>query len=292
MYPYCVPNAQAGKPFLKWAGGKTRLLETLSELLPETIETYYEPFIGGGSLFFHLARQGRFSRAVINDGNPELVTCYTVIRDRVQDLIAQLRTLPVNRETFDKLRTARPADLDPVARAARTIFLNKTCFNGLYRLNRLGEFNVPWGGYKAPRVLDEANLRACSTLLTSVSIREGDFVEAVSDARAGDAVYFDPPYVPLTPTSNFKSYTKEGFELDDQTRLANCFRDLHHSGVFVLESNSDTPTVHELYEGFECRVVRMARNINAKADGRGAVNELLVMGPRDDLSGRSDWEAP
>jgi DNA adenine methylase len=272
-----MPALFKAKPFLKWAGGKTRLLETLSNLLPETIDTYYEPFIGGGALFFHLAHEQRFRHAILNDFNPELVNCYQVVRDAVEALIAQLKTFQVTRDEFYAVRALDPLALSTVHRAARTIYLNRTCFNGLYRLNKRGAFNVPRGDYKDPRVVDEGNLHACSALLHSVTLREGGFVQAVKGVVSGDAVYFDPPYVPLNATSNFKSYTKEGFTLDDQQRLAECFRELADRGVFVLESNSDTATVHNLYKGFERRVVRMRRNINSKADSRGAVNELVVM---------------
>lgn len=273
------------KPFLKWAGGKARLAATLSNLLPEEIETYYEPFIGGGALFFHLAQQTRrFRRAVLNDFNPELANCYEVIRDAVDDLIRQLGALTISRDVFHSLRGLDPQELPPVDRAARTIYLNKTCFNGLYRQNKRGAFNVPWGNYPDPQVVDEPNLRACSALLQSVTVRVGDFKEAVQGAESGDAVYFDPPYVPLSATSNFKSYTKEGFTLDDQQRLADTFRDLAARGVFVLESNSDTATVHNLYEAFDREVVRMRRNINANASSRGPVNELVIS------SRRRGWE--
>jgi DNA adenine methylase len=265
------------KPFLKWAGGKARLVGTLSDLLPDEIETYYEPFIGGGALLFHLAQQGRFRRAVLNDFNPELANCYTVIRDSVDDLIQKLAGLTVSSEAFYSLRALDPETLPPVDRAARTIYLNKTCFNGLYRQNKRGAFNVPWGDNANPLVLDEPNLRLCSALLEHVRIRIGDFAQAVHDVEPGDAVYFDPPYVPLSATSNFKSYTAEGFTLQDQKRLADTCRDLTGRGIFIVESNSDTPTVHSLYEDFERIVVRMRRNINAKASSRGPVNELVIM---------------
>lgn len=267
------------KPFLKWAGGKTRLVGTLSELLPETIQTYYEPFIGGGALFFHLAGQRRFQYAVLNDFNPEIVNCYRVIRDSPGALINHLKGFESTRKAFLEVRSEDPLSLSPERRAARTIYLNKTGFNGLYRLNQKGQFNVSWGKYESPKILDEPNLHACSTALArSVTLLEGDFARAVRDAQAGDVVYLDPPYVPLTPTSDFRSYTKEGFTVDDQRRAALCFSALVERGVIVLLSNSDTPLVHELYEGFEKHVVRMRRNINSKGDSRGCVQELVVEG--------------
>jgi DNA adenine methylase len=264
---------------LKWAGGKARLLGTLSELIPDEFETYYEPFLGGGSLFFHLAQQGRFRHAVLNDCNPELVNCYRVIRDSASELVDHLGSLTVSKEVFENLRAVDPASLSAVRRAARMLYLNKTAFNGLYRVNRDGRFNVPWGAYADPKVLDEPNLRACSQVLNgSTTLLDGDFIAAVAPATAGDVVYFDPPYVPLSPTSNFKNYTKDGFTLDDQQRLASCVRELAAKGVFVLVSNSDTPVIRELYDGLETHVVRMRRNISSKGDGRGPVNEVIVVG--------------
>jgi DNA adenine methylase len=265
------------RPFLKWAGGKTRLLGVLSELLPDEIETFYEPFLGGGSLYFHLAQQRRFRHAVLNDRNPEVVNCYRVVRDFASELVEQLSALHVSKEVFEELRGIEPTTLSPVRRAARMIYLNKTAFNGLYRVNRNGRFNVPWGDYKNPKVVDEDNLIACSHVLNgSTALLDGDFVEAVGKAAAGDVVYFDPPYVPLSPTASFKNYTKDGFTLNDQQRLAICVRELASKGVLVLVSNSDTPTVRELYEGFQIHVARMRRNISSKGDGRGPVDEVIV----------------
>lgn len=273
------------KPFLKWAGGKTRLLGTLSELLPDDIQTYYEPFLGGGSLFFHLAQQGRFRRAVLNDCNAELVNSYRVVRDSVQDLIAQLGALEVHKAVFDHLRSSDPTEMGPVARAARMIYLNKTAFNGLYRVNRRGHFNVPWGSYDNPKVLDEQNLLLCAHVLSGeTTLLEGDFIAAVANAGSGDVVYFDPPYVPLSPTANFGSYTKDGFSHNDQVRLSVCVRELAAKGVKVLVSNSDTPTVRELYDGFEIVDIRMRRNISSKGDGRGPVGEVIVVVSSSDRS--------
>ena len=263
---------------MKWAGGKSRLVGTLGELIPDDFDAYYEPFLGGGSLFFYLAQQGRFRRAVLNDYNPDLVNCYRVVRDSVQELVEQLGALEVTKAAFEELRALEPTELSPVRRAARFIFLNKTAFNGLYRVNQHGRFNVPWGRYANPRVVDEPNLRACSYQLNgATTLLDGDFVPAVERAGAGDVVYFDPPYVPLSPTSNFKDYTKDGFSLNDQQRLAICVRELAEKGALVLVSNSDTPTVRELYAGLELHVVQMRRNISSKGDGRGPVSEVIVV---------------
>lgn len=265
------------RPFLKWAGGKTRLLGVLSELLPDDIETYHEPFLGGASLFFHLAQRGRFRHAVLNDLNPEVANCYRVVRDFASELVEQLTALRVSKDIFEELRGIEPTSLSPVRRAARMIYLNKTAFNGLYRVNQRGRFNVPWGDYKNPKVVDEENLLACSYVLNgATTLLDGDFVAAVGQAAPGDVVYFDPPYVPLSRTASFKNYTKDGFTLNDQQRLAICVRDLASKGVLVLLSNSDTPTVRELYAGFEIHVVKMRRNISSKGDGRGPVDEVIV----------------
>jgi DNA adenine methylase len=268
------------RPFLKWAGGKTKLLETLTGLLPASISTYYEPFLGGGALFFHLFGLRRFKMAVLGDSNPELINCYEVIRDETDALIEQLGTLPVEEAFFYDLRSTQTAELSAVPRAARTIYLNRTCFNGLFRLNKKGQFNTPWGKYTNPRIVDPDNLRACSIALgrASTTLAAGDFTRLVQPAQAGDVVYFDPPYVPLTATANFKSYTQEGFTLDDQKRLAQCFKDLASRGVHVIASNADVPVVRELYDGFDTHTVPVPRRINSKGDSRGPVNEVIVVG--------------
>lgn len=275
------PSVEA-RPFLKWAGGKTQLIPQLEDLLPRDIKTFYEPFIGGGSFFFHLANKRRFTRAVLNDWNPELVNAYRVVRDFVEELIEQLALYEINKETFEELRKTDPNDLSPVRRAARTIFLNKTCFNGLYRLNKKGHFNAPWGSYKNPKVLNEAVLRNCSEALNRFAVLHNkDFAETVKTAKFGDVVYFDPPYVPLNPTSNFLNYTSDGFSWTDQRRLALCFRELVDRGVAVIASNSDTPQVHELYEGFERHIVQARRSINSKGNKRGPINEVVIVGRSD-----------
>lgn len=272
-------SQSVARPFLKWAGGKTRLLGTLSALIPAQVSTYYEPFLGGGALFFHLAQQGRFKRAVLNDSNAELVNCYRVVRSSVDALIAQLGSLEVSESAFLSIRAQKPPSLTAVERAARFIYLNKTAFNGLYRVNRGGSFNVPWGRYEKPKVLDADNLRACSQVLEqfSVGLLEGDFAAGIWNPGLGDVIYFDPPYVPVSETSSFTGYTKDGFSLEDQQRVATCARRLADLGALALVSNSDTPTVREMYAGLEVHVVQMRRSINSKADRRGPVNELVVI---------------
>jgi DNA adenine methylase len=283
---------------MKWAGGKTALLPTLLDLFPKRVRTYYEPFIGGGALFFALAAEGRFERAVINDWNDELVTAYRTIRDFPEELITKLSEITDAykldaRSTFEWWRALHTESLDPITRAARLLFLNRTCFNGLYRVNKTGKFNVPFGKYKNPRICDPVNLRACSAILDRwASIKQGDFADACADAKHGDLVYFDPPYVPVNATSDFTSYTSNGFGIDAQYRLAALFKDLVERGVAVVASNSDTEIVRTLYEGFELHPVLVRRPINSKANGRGAISELIIVGRRSPSTWRSGESIP
>jgi DNA adenine methylase len=269
------------KPFMKWAGGKTQLLEKILGVFPAKIRTYYEPFVGGGAVFFKVATQKRFERAVINDWNQELVNCYRTIRDFPTDLIKQLTELRYDREVFANLRKLKPEDLEPVQRAARTIYLNKTGFNGLYRVNRAGAFNVPFGKFKTPpKIFEEGVIRGCSEALNDrfVSIQATDFAPICGDAEKGDLVYFDPPYVPVNATSDFTSYTSKGFGIEEQERLARLFTSLAKKGATVVLSNSDTELVRKLYAGFNLIEVLARRNINSKGDKRGPITELLVVG--------------
>jgi len=268
------------KPFLKWVGGKTQLLPELLKAFPKEIGTYYEPFVGGGSVFFNLANSGQFKNAIINDWNLELVTCYRVIKKQPQALMAALDLLHYDKTLFLAQRALRPEGLSDVDRAARMIFLNKCGFNGLYRVNKSGQFNVPFGSYKTPPTLYvEPNIRACSAALQHVNIYNTDFDDILEHAGPGDLVYFDPPYVPLNPTSDFTSYTSVGFGMADQIRLADRVKDLANRKVKVVLSNSDTPLVRKLYQDFEIREIMARRSINSKAEGRGAITEILVVTP-------------
>src|SRR6478609_114856 len=273
-----MSDVKAPKPPIKWVGGKTQLLPEILKVFPEKIETYFEPFTGGGAVFWHLASMLQFKQARLNDWNAELVTVHRVIRDQPQQLMDQLKLLQYDKPMFLEWRAKDPKQLDDVTRAARMIYLNKTGFNGLYRVNKRGDFNVPFGAFKTPpKLFDEQNILACSDALQGVEIHQGDFANGLELAQPGDLVYFDPPYVPLNPTSNFASYTEVGFGLAAQKRLSGVFRDLADRGVKVVLSNSNTPLVRELYEGFEIREVMARRSINSKADGRGAIAELLVV---------------
>lgn len=275
------------RPFLKWAGGKTQLLPALIERAPRAIDTYYEPFVGGGAFFFALAAEPDLAprRAVLNDMNHELVTTYTVVRDHLEELLARLEVLSAEylggdeeaRSTYyyavrDEQRSA------PVEVAARLIFLNKTCFNGLYRVNRQGRFNVPHGRYRKPAILDRPNLEAASRALQNTEVTHGDFEAACADAAPGDFVYFDPPFHPLSDTASFTAYTEGAFNRDDQLRLRWRMDALRERGVSVMLSNSPHEWIVGVYEGAKYRVERTParRAINSKGDGRGVIDELIV----------------
>jgi DNA adenine methylase len=261
------------RPFLKWAGGKGQLLEQLRPLLPPgAAGRYYEPFVGGASLFFALRRR----RALLSDVNRELVDCYRAVRDEVEAVIVALAEHRYDETHYYRVRAIDPETLPLARRAARTIFLNKTGYNGLYRVNRSGKFNVPMGRYRSPSFCDPANLRACSAALGGVKLEVRDFEEAVLSARFGDFVYFDPPYVPASATSDFTSYAAGGFGPEEQERLAKVFEALASRGVRVMLSNSDTPAVRALYRGFRIDVVLAPRSINSKGGQRGKVSEVVV----------------
>jgi len=262
------------KPFLKWAGGKARLLSQYRPYFPDLgAATYHEPFLGGGAVYFRLAP----SNARLADLNEELVLCYQVVRDHPAKLISDLRRHRTDREYFYKVRGTDPARLDSVRRASRIIFLNKTCYNGLYRVNRDGQFNVPYGRYARPVICDAENLRTASRALRSARLSVGPFEVVLDHARRGDFVYFDPPYQPLSPTSSFTAYTHGAFGEADQRRLGAVFAELDRRGCRVMLSNSDTPLVRGLYRGFQLIEVRASRSINSVGSRRGRVGELLVL---------------
>lgn len=269
-------------PFVKWAGGKTQLLNQILPRLPARAKTYYEPFVGGGAVFFAMASRNRFDRAVLADRNPDLVSTYLAVRDRVEPLIKRLgehQAKATDETYFYEMRAVDPDQLDPVARAARFLFLNKTCFNGLYRVNRSGRFNVPFGRYKNPRVQNPEGLRAASHYLKGVTILESDFESVAREVRRGDAIYFDPPYVPVSATASFTSYARHPFGPDEHDRLLEAYLRCCRRGAHALLSNSDCPVTRALYDGLDVETVKATRAINSRASGRGAINELLVVGP-------------
>ena len=264
-------------PFLKWAGGKRQLLAHIAPLLPERIDTYFEPFLGGAAVFFRLAAEGRFRRAVLADANPELVMCYQAIRDDVDAVIDALGEFRNNRAQYYRVRRRDPAKLSPTARAARLIYLNRCGYNGLYRVNSSGQFNVPFGRYRRPIICDEGRLRAASAALQNADLRCDDFANTLKRVGRHDFVYLDPPYVPLSPTASFTAYAKRVFGAADQQRLADALRAMGTRKVPALLSNSDCGTTRELYRGFD-RIDRVParRAINSVGERRGPVDELLV----------------
>lgn len=264
------------KPFLKWAGGKTQLLGDLSAFIPPNYGKYFEPFLGGGALFFYLQPES----ALISDSNAELIQTYEVVRDKVDGLISLLKTYPHDKDFYYELRGVDPRNLTSVQRAARFIYLNRTCFNGLYRVNKRGQFNVPFGSYRNPTICDEVSLRMASAALTGVTICAGDYYEILqSNAKAGDFVFLDPPYFPVSKYSDFKRYTEKFFYEEDQVRLASYFKVLVDKGVYVLLTNSNTPRIRELYADFYFEVVSTNRNINSKGTRRKNGEDLIVISP-------------
>ncbi len=275
-----IPETEGGRPlprgFLKWAGGKGQLLPKILPRLPERIVTYFEPFVGSGAVFWALAREQRFERAVLSDMNAELITTYRAIRDDVEEIIAFLASWSHSETFYYELRARDPEAMAPAEAAARMIHLNHTGFNGLYRVNKSGRFNVPYGRYKRPRTLNQPVLRAASRALQGVNLLVADFADVLSTARPGDAVYFDPPYVPMSNTASFTAYEKSGFGEAAQRRLVLSLEELRDRGVHALLSNSDVPLTRELYQGLRCETVQARRAINSRADKRGPVSELLV----------------
>lgn len=264
------------KPFLKFAGGKTALLPEIRKRIPDKFRQYVEPFVGGGAVFFALAASGKIkSKPILGDNNEELIETYCDVRLDVDTVIAGLKIheRKHSEEYYYKTRASHAVNVAP-----RMIYLNKTGFNGLYRVNKKGEFNTPFGRYTNPTICDEENLRACAAALKNVEFFSGDFESTMEQAKKGDFCYCDPPYVPVSTTSNFTSYTRDGFTLDDQKRLADCARRLVKRGVHVLLSNSDTPLVRKLYKGFKLEKVEAPRRINSKGGKRGNVGELLISG--------------
>jgi len=269
------------KPFVKWAGGKRQIIEELKKYLPEEYGCYYEPFVGGGALLLEIMPK----KAVINDSNKELMNVYQMMTDYKKFVLMsnvlnkherkhsekyfyEIRSLDQDEEKFSKMHDYE--------RAARTIYLNKTCFNGLYRVNRKGYFNVPFGKKKTVNTYDGENLLNIHTYFINneIEIRSCDFYEAVCDAKENDFVYFDPPYD--TYNNSFTSYTLEGFGRDEQKRLSEVFKELDKRGVKVMLSNHNTEYINELYKGYNIHVINAKRSINSKGNKRGNVEEVII----------------
>jgi len=263
------------RPILKWAGGKTQLLSELLPKIPKKFGRYIEPFFGGGALFFAL----KPSDGIIADSNPELVNLYRSIATCVDKVIAYLRAYENNEEVFYEVRALDWTKMPAAEAAARMIFLNRTCFNGLYRVNKRGQFNVPFGHYKNPKILDESSLQAASLLLRDTTIINGDYKNVLRNyAKAGDFIFLDPPYLPISEYADFKRYTKEQFYEEDHTELAAEVRRLHELGCHVVLTNSNHPLVHEQYRQFEIEVIQTKRYISCNGKGRTG-EDVIVTAP-------------
>lgn len=268
-------------PVVKWVGGKRQLLDELKKYTPKKISTYYEPFFGGGANLFSIQPKN----AVINDLNGDLVTTYRVIKEKVEELIEKLKVHEANNteEYFYQIRdldrqSSRYNALDDVEKAARLIYLNKTCYNGLFRVNSSGQFNTPYGKYKNPNIVNEVVLRAVSKYFNdnNIHILSGDFADAVANAQKGDFVYLDPPYDPVSNTASFTGYNEGGFNKKEQERLKLVCDELNKKGVKFLLSNSNTEFINNLYKGYDIIIVKAKRSINSNGNKRGEVEEVLI----------------
>jgi DNA adenine methylase len=265
--------------FVKWAGGKNQLIEQFKNFFPEKIDGYIEPFVGGGAVFFYVKANFEPQKIILSDTNEELINSYEVIRDDVDcliDLLKQHREKHCKEYYYD-VRQIDADVLSKIEKAARFIYLNKTCFNGLYRVNSRGKFNVPMGSYKNPSIFKEKELRQASNLLKGVELKTCSFEHIIDFAEEGDFIYLDPPYHPVSRTANFTSYTSDSFSESDQIRLAETYKKLDARGCRVMLSNSDTPFINELYKDFTIHTVKAKRMINCDATKRGAINEVVVL---------------
>lgn len=270
------------KPFIKWVGGKRQLLNQFKSLglyppinFNPKVNSYFEPFIGGGAVFFDLLPE----KAILSDLNNELITTYNVIKHDADSLIQDLKKHKYEKEYFLKIRSLKTESLSNIEVASRFIFLNRTCFNGLYRVNSKGEFNVPFGKYNNPLICDEVNLRRVSKSLKNVEIINQDYKEVSKKAKKGDFIYFDPPYFPINATSSFTSYTKENFLEKEQIELRDLFKNLSDRGCFVMLSNSDTPFINSIYQEIgvaKINYIQAGRSINSNSNKRGKISEVVI----------------
>lgn len=273
-------NNKLVAPFLKWVGGKRQLMPTIVDLLPKNIKelNYVEPFIGGGAVLFHLQPKN----AIINDFNAELINVYKVIKNNLNELIADLKKHENNADYFYQIRsldrTKDFTDLTSVERASRVIFLNKTCFNGLYRVNNAGEFNAPFGRYKNPNIVNEPTLKAVNKYLNSnnIILKTGDYSDVFSELNEHSFVYLDPPYHPISESSNFTGYVQGGWDVFDQIRLREFCDKLNEKGIKFLLSNSSAQLIADQYENYTITNVKANRSINSNGANRGEVDEFLI----------------
>lgn len=277
------------RPILKWAGGKTQMLKDILPRIPKYSGKYIEPFFGGGALYFALQP----NKAVIGDSNPEIINVYRQIVDNVDAVIEKLKTYKNTSEMFYEVRSQIWEDLSPAEAAARTLYLNKTCFNGLYRVNRKGQFNSPYGRYKNPTICDEELLRAASTALHKAEIICGDYLDVLGEnAKSGDFVFLDPPYIPVTKYSDFKRYTKEQFYEDDHRNLAVEVKRLYEHGCYVILTNSNHPLVHELYADFPIDVIPTKRAVSSKGNTRTGEDTIVTAFPPEKKMHITDIKLP
>ncbi len=274
MQTSLFPSSSVEKitPLVKWAGGKRNLLKVYKKLFPKRFNNYHEPFLGSGAVFFFLKPQ----KAVLIDKNEELINFYEVVRDHPLELMELISTYKVDKDFYYRIRELEPKNLSKIERAARFLYLNKTAYNGLWRVNSKGKFNVPFGRYKKVKFFDRENLLKASKLLKNAVLLCSDFEEVVKYAQKGDFVYLDPPYYPLSETSNFRNYTSEGFSKEDHLRVYKVFKTLTEKGCFVMLSNSNSPFIRELFKDFVITEVFANRFINSKADGRKPIIELVI----------------
>lgn len=265
-------------PFLKWVGGKRQLMPAIKELIPKKHTDYYEPFIGGGAVLFELQPK----KAIINDFNEELINVYQTIKENPEELILDLKTHKNESDYFYDLRALDREEsfenMSNIKKASRVIYLNKTCYNGLYRVNNSGEFNSPFGRYKNPNIVNETTIRAVSKYLNTnnITILNGDFETALKGIKKGDFVYFDPPYHPVSSSSNFTGYIQGGFDMYEQVRLRDLCNELNKKGVSFLLSNSATQFIEDLYKDYKISYVKANRSINSNAKKRGEIDEVLI----------------
>lgn len=282
MQQQMMPEVRTAKPFLKWVGGKQQLIEQFQPLFPVSVRRYHEPFLGGGAVYFHLWDTGRIlESAWLADTNAELVGAYLAVRDQVDEVLLALTQHEARhcRSYYYEIRALdrQSNDLTNIDRAARMIYLNRTCYNGLYRVNRQGHFNVPMGSYKDPKIVFEETLRAASAALKTAQLRVGSFETVLEYAQPGDFVYFDPPYDPVSKTASFTSYTNSSFGDQEQRRLADIFIELARRGCYCMLSNSHTEFILGLYGDFRIELVRATRAVNSNGHARGAINEVVVL---------------
>jgi len=272
-----IEKSTLAKPLLKWAGGKSQMLNDILPKIPNNYGRFIEPFFGGGALFFAVSPKN----GLIADSNPELVNLYQTVADDVEGVISHLYLLQNTEEVFYQVRALDVSQLTKAQAAARTIFLNRTCFNGLYRVNKSGGFNVPFGRYKNPKIIDEASLRTASELLQNTSIICGDYKTVLKEnAREGDFIFLDPPYLPISEYSDFKRYTKEQFYEEDHVELAEEVKRLHELGCHVILTNSNHPLVHEQYSSFKIEVIKTKRYISCNGKGRTGEDVIVNIPPR------------